>query len=72
MDGALVFFVFAVAFGVAGDSRAEIRQRRPRCTAEPVEPLDGEAFKIEFKPQDATAGLRNNFVLMSTSRTFEP
>jgi hypothetical protein len=50
MDRALILFAIAVAFGVAGNPVAEIRQRGPRLAAEPIKPLDRETLAIEFEP----------------------
>jgi hypothetical protein len=49
MDRALVLFANAVSLGVPGNSRAEVRQRRPRLATKPVEPLDREILAIEFE-----------------------
>jgi len=58
---ALVFFTLAVCLGVAGYPLTQVRQRGPRLATEPVVPLDRKVFAIEFEPQDAAAGLVQQF-----------
>ena len=61
MDRALVLFAIAISFGMAGNTGTQIGQRGPGLAAEPIKPLDREAHLIEFEPQDATAGLAQQF-----------
>jgi len=69
MNRTLVRFSVAVALGVPGNPQAQIRQRGPRLAAEPVVPLDRKTFAIEFEPQDAPAGLAQQFVIMKSRST---
>jgi len=46
---------------VAGDPRTQVRQSIARFVAEPIKPLDRKALAIEFEPEDAAAGLAQQF-----------